>query len=133
MYAGTGAINTSDERQKTDIGNISEAVLRAWGNVEYQQFRFIDAVASKGVAARLHVGVLAQKVKSAFEAEGVDPFAYGILCYDKWEGQEEKKAEDGTILAHKLEAGDRYGIRYEEALALECAYLRSQFKKGEGA
>lgn len=28
-------------------------------------------------------------------------------------------------------AGSRYGIRYEEALALECAYLRSQLKKAE--
>ena len=26
------------------------------------------------------------------------------------------------------EAGNQYGIRYEQALALECAYLRSKLK-----
>ena len=126
VYADTATINTSDERGKEQIQDIDAAVLRAWGNVEYQQFKFKDAVLKKGSGARWHIGVVAQRVKEAFEAEGVDPFAYGILCYDEWEEQEEKY-EDGVGIVQQFQAaGNRYGIRYEEALALECAYLRSR-------
>lgn len=126
VYADTATISTSDEREKEQIQDIDAAVLRAWGNVEYQQFKFKDAVLKKGSGARWHIGVVAQRVKEAFEAEGVDPFAYGILCYDEWEEQEEK-IEEGVGVVQQFEAaGNKYGIRYEEALALECAYLRSR-------
>lgn len=128
IFAGTGAINTSDEREKLlRDGGIEEAVLRAWSRVEYAQFRFRDAVAAKGATARWHFGVVAQRVKDAFDAEGIDPFAYGILCYDEWP---DEWREDEQTKAPKLvrAAGNRYGIRYEEALALECAYLRSKLQ-----
>lgn len=107
VYAGTGTINTSDEREKQQIETIDEAVFRAWSKVQFKQFKFNDAVAIKGNEdARVHIGFIAQKVKEAFESEGLDAFKYGLLCYDTWEN------------------GNRYGIRYEEALALECAYQR---------
>jgi len=125
VHATTATINTSDEREKEQIGDIDEAVLRAWGNVNYQQFKFKDAVALKGSSARWHVGLVAQRVKEVFEAEGIDPFAYGILCYDEWEEQEEKTEEGVGVVQEFEAAGNRYGIRYE-ALALECAYLRSR-------
>ena len=120
------ASNDCTEREKEQIQDIDAAVLRAWGNVEYQQFKFKDAVLKKGSGARWHVGLVAQRVKEAFEAEGVDPFAYGILCYDEWDEQQEV-TEDGVGVVQEFQAaGNRYGIRYEEALALECAYLRSR-------
>jgi hypothetical protein len=112
VYAATGAINTSDEREKQQIKPIDAAVLRAWAKVEYCQYKFNDAVEKKGDDARWHFGLVAQRVKDAFESEGLDAFEYGVLCHNTWED------------------GDRYGIRYEEALALECAYLRSQLSKG---
>jgi len=80
IYAGTGTINTSDEREKQQIQPIDEAALRAWSKVEYAQFKFNDAVELNGDGARCHFGVFAQRVKEAFESEGLDPFAYGILC-----------------------------------------------------
>ena len=126
VYATTATINTSDEREKEQIQDINDAVLRAWGSVNYQQFKFKDAVLKKGSGARWHVGLVAQRVKEAFEAEGVDPFTYGILCYDEWDEQQEV-TEDGVGVVQEFQAaGNRYGIRYEEALALECAYLRSR-------
>lgn len=112
VYAATGSINTSDERQKQQVKPIDSAAIRAWAKVEYCQYKFNDAVEKKGEGARWHFGLIAQRVKEAFESEGLDPFAYGVLCYDEWDG------------------GNRYGVRYEEALALECAYLRSQLNKG---
>ena len=142
VYAGTAVINTSDERAKEQVQDIDAAVLRAWGKVGYVQYKFKDAVATKGDGARWHIGLIAQRVKEAFESEGLDAFAYGLLCHDQWEDQYEDvlvevevQNSDGSISKVlqgngekriSAPAGDRYGIRYEEALALECAYLRSK-------
>ena len=142
VFAANGTINTSDENEKQDIEPIGDAVLRAWSKVEFYQFKFKDAVEKKGDAARTHIGLMAQRIKAAFESEGLDPFAYGLLCFDQWDDQFEdvvvaekyidenggectrgiKTGEKRLVLA----AGARYGIRYEQALALECAYLRSK-------
>jgi hypothetical protein len=126
IYAGTGTINTSDEREKQQIQPIEASVLRAWAKVNYAQFKFNDAVEAKGNRARWHFGVIAQRVKEAFESEGLDPFAYGVLCYDKLDGDRPTLAEDGTVEMQPRPFNDRYGIRYEEALVLECALLRSR-------
>lgn len=142
VYAGTGTINTSDERTKEQVQDIEAAVLRAWGKVGYVKFKFKDAVEAKGDGARWHFGLIAQRVKEAFESEGLDAFEYGLLCYDQWEDQYEDvlvevdvQNPDGSISKVlqgngekriAVPAGNRYGIRYEEALALECAYLRSK-------
>ncbi|WP_286975751.1 tail fiber domain-containing protein [Pseudomonas sp.] len=123
---------TSDERDKQQIKMIDDAVLRAWGKVEFMQYKLNIAVEGKGDGARWHFGVVAQRVKEAFESEGLDAFAYGLLCYDEWEEVAEVDqvlADDGSVIVEhepRREAGSRYGLRYEEALALECAYLRSQ-------
>jgi hypothetical protein len=134
VFAGAPAINTSDEREKQDIQDIDAAALRAWGKVNYAKFRFKDAVAEKGDGARWHIGVIAQQVKAAFESEGLDAFAYGLLCYDEWPDMYDDVYDtEGKPTGQKvlvLAAGNRYGIRYEEALALECAFLRSQLTQG---
>lgn len=142
LYAKTGAIDTSDEREKTSIVDPDDALMRAWSKVNFRVFKFKEALERKGEDARLHVGVIAQQVIEAFASEGLDATRYGLLCYDKWEDeyedvtvvdQPEVTDEDGNIttpevshVEHRLvtPAGDRYGIRYEEALALECAYQR---------
>lgn len=112
VYAATGAINTSDEREKADIGDIPDEWLDAWGDVEWGRYKWQAAIADKGDGARWHVGLIAQRVRDAFTGRGIDPFAIGLLCYDSW-----NKA-DG------IKAGDRYGLRYEEALAMEAAWQR---------
>ncbi len=132
VYAGTGTINTSDERYKEEIKPIDDACLRAWARVQYTQYKFKDAVAAKADGARWHIGLIAQRVVEAFEAEGLDASQYGLLCYDAWEAQDAVIGEDGEIVHPAIPAGNRYGIRYEEALALECAYLRDQINKLSG-
>lgn len=142
IYAGTGSIATSDERAKTNIVGVNESLMRAWGKVNFKVFQFKDAVEKKGIDARIHVGVIAQEVKAAFESEGLDASRYGLFCRDTWEDeyedvtvvdQPEVTDEDGNITTPEVThvekrlvtaAGDRYGIRYEEALALEAAYQR---------
>lgn len=122
IYAGTGTINTSDERDKVDISPIFDAVLDAWSEVQWCQFRFKDG-------KRLHVGLVAQRIKESFEKHGIDPFAYGVLCYDQWEYQAAVIDAEGKETMPATLAGDRYGVRYEEALALESALMRREMKK----
>ena len=112
LYAGTATINTSDEREKQQIADIPDNVLDAWADVNFCQFKFNDSVAEKGDAARLHTGLIAQRIKSVFEAHGLDAAAYGLFCHDTW-----AQSED-------VPAGDRYALRYEECLTLEAAYQR---------
>jgi hypothetical protein len=123
VYAATGAINTSDERAKVLAQNIEEAAIRAIHKVNFKQFKFADAVAAKGGAARWHFGVIAQQVKDAFESEGLDAFAYGLLCYDEWPEQAEVLGEDGSVEQEYRAAGNRYGVRYDELLCLKMASL----------
>lgn len=145
VFAVNGTINTSDEREKTSISDADDAIIRAWERVNFKVFQFKDAVAKKGEDyARLHVGVIAQQVIESFESEGVDPFRLGIVCYDEWEDQFEDVEvidspevldENGNVVTAAvshvekrkvLEAGNRYGIRYEEAFALECICNRKR-------
>lgn len=142
IFSATGTINTSDARCKENVAAPDDALMRAWGKVGFKVFQFKDAVEKKGGDARIHVGVIAQEVKAAFESEGLDASRYGLFCHDAWEDeyedvtvvdQPEVTDEDGNITTPEVShvekllvtaAGDRYGIRYEEALALECAYQR---------
>ncbi len=160
VYAGTGTINTSDERLKTDIGPIPDEVLDAWQAVEWVQYRFVDG-------ARLHTGVIAQRVKEEFEALGLDATEYGLLCHDEWGDQYEERLiavvdddgrplmksvpvvdyirrDDGSIeeltgtrdepvveteTVLVVPAGDRWAIRYEEALVMEAALMRRELNR----
>jgi len=129
LFAATGTINTSDENAKTEIEEIPQSWLDAWSEVDYCRFKYRDSVLEKGKNARWHVGLIAQKVKEAFEKRGIDPFEIGILCYDEWEDQYTDEIINGVPVPKiSKKAGSLYGIRYEEALALECAYLRSKLK-----
>ena len=148
VFASTGTINTSDSRCKSSVASASDALLDAVGNIPIHTFQFTDAVEKKGSdAARFHVGVIAQEVASAFEAQGLDAARYGLFCHDEWQDeyetvevidQPEVLGEDGEVVTPAVThteqklmtaAGDRYGIRYEELLTLECARLRRELDR----
>lgn len=108
VYAGTGTINTSDANQKQQVRNLTDAekavAIRIKGLI--RAFKFNDAVIAKNSNARTHVGVIAQDVKTAFEAEGLNVDSYGLFCSDV--------LEDGST---------RLGIRYDEVLAFVIAAM----------
>lgn len=118
IFAGNGTINTSDGREKTDIESLNASEIAVAKRLKglVRKFRFQSSIDAKGDAARIHVGVIAQDVKAAFEAEGLDPFAYGVLCFDRWE---ESTDSDGVVTP----AGDRYGVRYDQLFAFIVAAL----------
>lgn len=125
VFASTGTINTSDEREKEQIRDLTTAETNVATTVKglVKAFKYRSAVEAKGANARTHIGVIAQDVKAAFEAEGLNAFDYGILCYDTWDEQPERVDEDGNVLRASIPAGDRYGVRYEELLAFIISTL----------
>ena len=116
IYAATGTINTSDEREKTflEIEEAENNCAKELKNI-IRKFKFNDSISIKGSEdARIHFGVGAQTVAATFEKYGLDPNKYALFCYDKWDGQDEIKDENGIIIQKSIPAGDRYGIRYDE-------------------
>jgi len=141
VYAGTGTINTSDAREKQQIQDIPDAWLDAWAGVNRRRFKWNEAVARKGEAARWHVGLVAQDVHAAFAARGIDAFEIGLLCYDEWSDEFDEVIEVGpggelrptgerTLVRP---AGNRWGVRYDEAQAMEAAWVRRELARLLGA
>lgn len=139
VFAVNGTINTSDERLKDQVQTLTYAeknvALRLKSLI--RTFKFKDSIAKKGDKARIHVGVMAQQVKEAFAFEGLDAEMYGIFCYDEWSDEyedeyEKQKIQNADGIVNEIwvktgnkklvrEAGNLYGIRYEQLLAFVIA------------
>ena len=109
---------SSDERLKQDIKALTTAEKAVATSLKglIKTFRYKSSVAKKGDKARIHCGVIAQEVKTAFEAQGLKAEDYALFCYDEWEAKEEKK--EGNIVSQEaVPAGNEYSIRYDQLLA----------------
>ena len=86
VRATNGTIQTSDRNEKQDIEDLSEAELRVATAAKslIKKFRWKDAVEKKGDDARIHVGIIAQDLQAAFEAEGLDAGRYAMFISDTW-------------------------------------------------
>ena len=141
VFATNGTIQTSDRNEKQDIEDLSEAELRVATAAKglIKKYRWIDAVEKKGDDARIHVGIIAQDLQAAFEAEGLDAGKYAMFISDTWweadrvipavEANEEEGIE--AVAEHTVtdtfdtqeEAPEgatertRLGVRYPELLA----------------
>ena len=124
-YLVTNPNVSSDERVKTSINAIPDNVLDAWADVNWSQFQMNDAVEEKGINnARLHTGLIAQRIDEVFTAHGLDATRYGLFCHDVWSAQHEERDENGVVTQDARDAGDMYSLRYTEALCMEAAYQR---------
>lgn len=144
VYAGTGTINTSDAREKTEVRALTAAEVAAAQALaaEIGAYQFLAAVAEKGAeAARQHIGMTVQRAIEVMEAHGLDPFGYGFICYDAWPDQVQEHPaeyeqievvdpetdevvgyEQGELIREAwsevtLPAGDRFSFRMDELLA----------------
>lgn len=125
LFAASGTINTSDERDKTDIRSLTEAehsVAVALKSL-VRMYRWKSSVDEKGDEARVHSGVIAQDVVKAFEDNGLDAMQYGIVCWDEWDEVPDEFDKDGSVVAAGSPAGERFGVRYDELLAFIIAAL----------
>lgn len=88
VYAATGTINTSDANEKQQLAYLTEDELAVAKDAAraIRTFKWNDAVAAKGSAARTHVSPTAQSIYTAFAAHGLDASHYGLWCQDVIEG-----------------------------------------------
>lgn len=132
IYATNGTIQTSDRNEKQNIEELSEAEKRVATAAKglIRKFRWIDAVAEKGDDARIHVGVIAQDLQAAFEAEGLDAGRYAMFISSTWWEADETYTDDDGVEQTRVniyetaeEAPEgavertRLGVRYPELLA----------------
>ncbi len=129
-YFQVAPVIVSDANYKEQIFELDEREKRVAIACKslVRKYKLKESVVEKGADARWHVGVIAQDVAEAFRGEGLDPFGYGIVCYDEWEEQPEVQEvhevldEDGNVVvpyvAHRpyIAAGSKYQIRYDELM-----------------
>lgn len=129
-YSNTAFVITSDERAKTVPEEITDAMLDAAAEVDWCMFQYLDRVEEKGADnARWHFGAIAQRFVEAFERHGLDPYRFAFICYDEWGAEAEVIGEDGEVITPSVEAGSRYGIRYEQAIILKQKQVERDHKR----
>jgi len=140
-FITNGATTGSDQNEKQQIASLTSAEIAAAKRISngFKTFKWNSAVESKGDNARTHTGVIAQEVRTALEAEGLDATKYAFWCSDTFwekdvevpavEGDEEKGLEAREAFTRtdvyetEGEAPEgstertRLGIRYPELLA----------------
>ena len=116
IFATNGTIQTSDENEKQDIASMTTAELAVGKRLStlFKTFRWKSKVTKKADKARTHSGIVAQEVKAAFEAEGLDATKYALFCSDTWTN------DDGSEQT-------RMGVRYPELLSFIASYNESRF------
>lgn len=115
LFAATSTISTSDARMKEEIADIDgakELILK----LKPRQFKRTD-----GESGRLHYGMVAQEVKEAMTAAGIDDFGGYVRSPIDDNGDPKTEAEENV----------RYGLRYEEFIAPLIATVQAQQKQIE--
>ena len=142
LFASVNSINTSDQNEKQDIETFTDTEMKVAKRVSllFKKYRWKTAVTKKGDNARIHSGVIAQEVESAFKAEGLDASKYSFWCSDTWWEKEEttiddegKEKTETQVYNTKEKAPSgatevtRLGIRYGELISFICAYNEQRF------
>jgi len=151
VYGMSSSINTSDETLKQDIASLTTAEMNAAKRLSalFKTYRWKESVVEKGTdKARTHSGIIAQSIKTAMEAESLDPDKYSFYCIDEWyEDSEGTKLPLETVTRQGDTVGigtnitlggnivvpsgfnkvTRYSVRYEELFAFIAAYNEQRF------
>jgi len=139
-YVAGGVTTTSDDRLKQQVRDISDAEARVAVAAKglLKAYKYNDAVEAKGAEARWHVGIIAQDLKAAFEAEGLDAHDYGMFMWNEWweadvwiEEADHPNGGYSELRTWSVQADapdnavrkDQYAIRYGELLAFIIASI----------
>ena len=123
-YFSVAPTITSDAREKDRFRALTPPEIAAAVDLARAigVYRWKTAIVLKGDGAREHIGPTVQTAIQIMESHGLDPFNYGFICYDSWQGETIEHAaieatEDREMQAawtETIPAGDRYAFRYDE-------------------
>ena len=122
LFAVTATSVSSDRDLKQDIEELNEKEKKVAVTLKglIRKYRLISEVQKTGDKAKIHIGVIAQDVGAAFEAEGLDPNEYELyeneMVYEDADGNECSQ-EDAVTSTRCL------GIIYSELLAFIISAL----------
>jgi len=121
IFATNGTIQTSDENEKQDIANLTAKELKVANKLSalFKTYKWKDRVAEKGDKARIHSGIIAQDIQSAFSAEGLDASDYGMFMSNTWTNEEGKEQT-------------RLGVRYPELFSFIFSSIEARLTALEG-
>lgn len=140
----------SDERRKDVVSPVSanDALMRAWGKLDFFLFYMKESQRVKGEFARMHAGLIAQHVRDALVSEGlsIDDYAFINHSEERWAVEYDEvgyKPVGTDTFGLTLDASgyivldpdidtvvdgelvrDVYSLRMEECLVVEMAYQR---------
>ena len=126
VYATNGNIATSDQTHKRDVEELSEAETRVAVTCKglLRKYRWKDAYEEKGEEARIHFGIMAQDLRDAFSAEGLDASRYAMFCSDTWwEDETGERHEEQDLAPEGAVETTQLGVRYDELLAFIIAAI----------
>jgi hypothetical protein len=106
VWAVNGTIQTSDVRDKENLGDPEDAVLRAIARVKIYKYNW-----KSDEKKRIQYGPMVQDIMAEFRKEGLDPMEYGLI-----EGDEET----------------RYGLHYEQFNLLRMEAMRLGYLCSQG-
>lgn len=126
-----GVTTGSDQNEKQQIASLTDAEIAAAKRISngFKTFKWNEAVSAKGDNARTHTGVIAQEVRTALEAEGLDAGNYAFFMSDTWwEAQTEVpavEAVDAVTETQTDEDGNEVEVVITEAVEAQDAYTRT--------
>lgn len=125
IFATTSTIGSSDRQDKRDIEELTEAETRVAVACKglLRKYRWKDAYEEKGEEARMHFGIMAQDLRDAFTAEGLDASKYAMFCSDTWWDLDGEQFDSGEIAPEGATLKTKLGVRYEELLAFIIAAI----------
>lgn len=114
LYATTPSISTSDRREKTDINYDVSAYDAIFDALKPASFKYKD-----GTSGRTHTGFISQDIEDVLGPSGLTSTDFAAFI------KSPLTDKSGTIIPGEY----RYGIRYEELIALCVAQIQALKKR----
>lgn len=114
LYATTPSISTSDRREKTDINYDVSDYDAIFDALKPASFKYKD-----GTSGRTHTGLISQDIEESLGSCGLTSTDFATFIKSPLEDKQ----------GHIIEGEYRYGVRYEELIALCIAQIQALKKR----
>ena len=115
VYAASGTIGTSDERDKDILGSVDDRYKHLYMTLNPIMYRWKDT----SIDRKVHIGLGAQTTERSAASCGIMFSEIGMIEHDYWD----KPSKDGRT--------DRYGMNYQEVAVLTVPIVQEHEKKIE--